>query len=90
MGDPEELEDGFIVTEHTLRHYADATRPALFNRGGILSLDRTEGADPVMQRFEEILANPEIVERSPENLAAIDAAVARAAETLIGKSRETA
>lgn len=90
MGDPEELEDGFIVTEHTLRHYADATRPALFNRGGILSLDRTEGKDPVMQRFEEILANPEIVERSPENLAAIEAAVARAAETLIGKSRETA
>ena len=90
MGDPEELEDGFIVTEHTLRHYADATRPALFNRGGILSLDRTEGKDPVMQRFEEILANPDVMERSPENLAAIEAAVARAAETLIGKARETA
>lgn len=37
MGDPEELADGFIVTEHTLRHYADATRPELFNRGGLLS-----------------------------------------------------
>ncbi|MGM9612739.1 MAG: trimethylamine methyltransferase family protein, partial [Butyricicoccus sp.] len=90
MGDPEDLEDGFIVTEHTLRHYADATRPALFNRGGILSLDRTEGKDPVLARFEEILANPDVMERSPENLAAIEAAVARAAETLIGKERETA
>lgn len=90
MGDPEELADGFIVTGHTLRHYADATRPELFNRGGLLSPGRTGGEDPAMQRFAEIMANPEVIARSAENLAAIDAAVARAAETLIGKGRETA
>lgn len=90
MGDPEELADGFIVTEHTLRHYADATRPELFNRGGLLLPGRAGGEDPAMQRFAEIMANPEVIARSAENLAAIDAAVARAAETLIGKGRETA
>lgn len=43
-----------------------------------------------MQRFAEIMGNPEVIARSVENLAAIDAAVAHAAETLIRKGRETA
>ena len=89
MGDPEELADGFIITDHTLRHYADATRPALFGRGGVLSPERTEGEDPVMARYHEILENPVRMERSAENLAAIDEAVRCAVEILAGKARET-
>lgn len=89
MGDPEELADGFIITDHTLRHYADATRPALFGRGGVLSPERTEGEDPVMARYHEILENPVRMERSAENMAAIDEAVRCAVEMLAGKARET-
>lgn len=89
MGDPEELADGFIITDHTLRHYADATRPALFDRGGVLSPERTEGEDPVMARYHEILENPVRMERSAENMAAIDEAVRCAVEILAGKARET-
>lgn len=50
---------------------------------------RARSEDPAMQRFAEIMGNPEVIARSAENLAAIDAAVAHAAETLIGKGRET-
>ena len=75
-GDPEEIEDGFIITDHTLRHYTDATRSELFNHAEGLTL--TGENDPAQKRLAEILKNPPIVERSAENRQTIQDAAAQA------------
>ena len=75
-GDPEEIEDGFIITDHTLRHYMDATRSELFNHAEGLTL--TGENDPAQKRLAEILKNPPIVERSAENRQTIQDAAAQA------------
>ncbi len=87
MGDPEEIEDGFIMTDHTLRHFAEVTRPELFNKGGILSLDETAGEDPVMLRYRALVAAPEVLTLAPEIEQAIDAAKERAVAQIVGVER---
>lgn len=79
-GDPGDIADGFIITEHTLRHYAEPTRTELFNRGGLLG--GQAGDDPAMQRLREILRAPAQIERTEENRQAIRRASDRAAAWL--------
>ena len=58
---PDEQEDSFIITDHTLRHYREITRPELFGRVGI-STWKESGyptfEDRVLSRYEDILKNP--------------------------------
>ena len=82
-GDPEEIADGFIITEHTLRHYADPTRTELFNQGGLL-LPGQEDTDPAYKRLPEDLSAPTVLERTEENRQAIRQAADRAAAALAG------
>jgi len=61
FGDPEELEDGFIVTEHTLRHYKEFTRPPLFSRVGMSTWEeqgKLTFEDRVRQHYDELVQHP--------------------------------
>ena len=88
FGDPEDLEDGFIMTEHTMRHYREFTRPALFSRVGV-STWKEAGCptfeDRVRARYEELAANPVRHELDQAAAAALDAAFAKAVSTVCAK-----
>ena len=61
FGDPEDLEDGFIVTEHTLRHYKEFTRPPLFSRVGMSTWEeqgKQTFEDRVRQHYDELVQHP--------------------------------
>lgn len=83
FGDPEELEDGFIMTEHTLRHYTEITRPPLFSRTGVPAW-KAAGCPTmetrIRQKYDALCAAPVRMEHTKETLQAIqqalDAAVA--------------
>ena len=64
-------------TEHTLRHYREFTRPALFSRVGV-SAWKEAGCptfeDRVLSRYRELSANPVRYQLSPDTSAALDAA----------------
>lgn len=85
FGDPEELTDGFIMTDHTLRHYAEATRPALFNRGGLVAAQPLAGEDPALRRYYACIAKPETMTLAPDRRSSLDASMAHAIQTLTGK-----
>ena len=90
FGDPEELEDGFIMTEHTMRHYREFTRPSLFSRVGI-SAWKEAGCptfeDRVRTRYEELTANPVAHILPPETTAALDSAFQNAVAAVCAKER---
>ena len=90
FGDPEELEDGFIMTEHTMRHYREFTRPSLFSRVGI-SAWKEAGCptfeDRVRTRYEELTANPVAHVLPPETTAALDSAFQNAVAAVCAKER---
>lgn len=77
FGDPEDLEDGFIMTEHTLRHYSEYTRPPLFSRVGT-STWKEAGCptfeDRVRSRYKELQQNPVRHKLNPACTAALDEA----------------
>ncbi len=81
FGDPENLEDGFIMTEHTLRHYTEFTRPPLFSRVGV-STWKEAGCptfeERVRARYEELQKNPVRHELDASAAAALDAAFRKA------------
>lgn len=81
FGDPADLEDGFIMTEHTLRHYREFTRPALFSRVGV-STWKENGCPTfesrVRARYEELAQNPVRHELDTSAAAALDAAFQKA------------
>ena len=85
FGDPKDLEDGFIMTEHTMRHYREFTRPALFSRVGV-SAWKEAGCpsfeDRVLARYKELTANPVRHQLSPDTSAALDAAFQKAVATV--------
>lgn len=91
-GDPEEIADGFIMTDHTLRHYAETTRPALFSRVGV-PVWQEQGCptmeDRVRARYQEIIADPERLELPEGRAQAIDAALAQGLREVVGTGRET-
>ena len=90
FGDPEELDDGFIMTEHTLRHYREFTRPALFSRVGVSAwgqAGRPTFEDRVRTHYEELMAKPVRRELSADIAAALDDAFSKAVAALCGKER---
>lgn len=90
FGDPEDLDDGFIMTEHTLRHYREFTRPALFSRVGVSAWDqagRPTFEDRVRARYEELTANPVRLDLPADTAAALDVAFQKAVAAVCGKGR---
>lgn len=88
FGDPEDLEDGFIMTEHTLRHYKEFTRPALFSRVGV-STWKDAGCPTfearVRARYEELMQNPIRHELDAASAAALDTAFQKAVAAVCSK-----
>lgn len=88
FGDPEDLEDGFIMTEHTMRHYKEFTRPALFSRVGV-STWKEAGCptfeDRVRARYEELMQNPIRHELDAASAAALDTAFQKAVAVVCQK-----
>jgi len=86
--DEEDIEDGFIMTGHTLRHCREATRPALFNRSGV-STWKAAGSptfeDKVLAKYNELMANPVRHELDDEASAALDTAFKKAVEYVCSK-----
>lgn len=83
FGDPEELEDGFIVTEHTLRHYKEFTRPPLFSRVGMSTWEeqgKQTFEDRVRQRYAEMVQHPVQHSLSADRADALNEAFCRAVE----------
>lgn len=88
FGDPEELEDGFIMTEHTLRHYSETTRPALFSRVGVSAWQEAgcpTFEDRVRARYEDLTQHPVRNTLREETAAALDAAFRKAVADVCGK-----
>lgn len=89
LGDPEEIEDGFLMTEHTMRHYREITRPALFSRVGV-PVWKEAGCPTfetrVRDKYDALRQAPESMNHSPERLAAIDAALHRALDEVMGEA----
>lgn len=81
FGDPEELADGFIMTDHTLRHYTEITRPALFSRVGVPAW-KADGCptfeDRVRARYDALCRQPEQGKLDAQTAAALDAAFRQA------------
>ena len=81
FGDPEDLKDGFITTEHTMRHYREFTRPALFSRVGVSAwkeAGRPSFEDRVLARYKDLRANPIRHQLSPDTSAALETAFQKA------------
>ena len=88
FGDPEELEDGFIVTEHTLRHYKEITRPPLFSRVGMSSWQESGSLtfeDRVRARYEQLLQNPVRHQLDETTAAALESAFRKAVADVCAK-----
>ena len=88
FGDPEELEDGFIMTDHTIRHYREITRPPLFSRVGVSTWK--EGGcltfeDRVRARYEELLQHPVRHKLDTDVAEALDTAFRKAVFNVSGK-----
>lgn len=81
LGDPEETADGFIMTEHTLRHYKEITRPALFSRVGV-PVWKEAGCPTlesrVLEKYRALRAAPDSMDLAPERREAVHAALVRA------------
>ena len=81
LGDPEETADGFIMTEHTLRHYKEITRPALFSRVGV-PVWKEAGCPTlesrVLEKYRAMRAAPDSMDLAPERREAVHAALVRA------------
>ena len=77
----EEQEDSFIMTDHTLRHYREITRPELFSRVGI-STWKESGCpsfeDRVRSRYEELITHPIRHNLTDASASALDAAFRKA------------
>ena len=90
FGNPEELEDGFITTEHTLRHYKEFTRPALFSRVGVSAwkeAGRPTFEDRVRTRYDELTAHPVRRKLSADINAALDDAFQKAVAAVCTNER---
>ena len=88
FGDPEELEDGFIVTEHTLRHYKEITRPPLFSRVGMSTWQESGSLtfeDRVRARYEQLLQNPVRHQLDDTTANALEAAFKKAVSDVCAK-----
>lgn len=79
--------EGFIMTDHTLRHFAEATRPPLFTRCGVPTW-REKGSpeflDRALVRYREIVRNPQRLESAEGRAQAIDTALKKALDDLKG------
>lgn len=81
FGDPEALEDGFIMTEHTLRHFKEFTRPALFSRTGVNSWQQSgclSFDNRVRARYEKLRNNPICHDPDPALSSALEIAFQKA------------
>ena len=91
FGDPADLEDGFIMTEHTMRHYKEFTRPALFSRVGV-STWRENGCptfeDRVRARYDELKNNPVRLELDLTTETALETAFQKAVSAVCTKEKE--
>lgn len=83
FGDPEELEDGFITTEHTLRHYTEITRPALFTRVGVPAW-KQDGCptfdDRLRARYDALCTQPDRLQLPEQTVQALSAALRKAVQ----------
>lgn len=88
-GDPAELEDGFIMTGHTLRHYAETTRPALFSRVGV-PVWQAAGCpameDRVRARYAALRAQPQRLTLPDTRVQAIAQALAQGLRDIADES----
>ncbi|MBR3867337.1 MAG: trimethylamine methyltransferase family protein [Butyricicoccus sp.] len=88
FGDPEKLEDGFIMTGHTLRHYKEITRPPLFSRVGVNTW-KENGCltfeDRVRARYEELTQAPVRHALDADTTAALETAFRKAVADVCGK-----
>lgn len=88
FGDPEELEDGFIMTDHTIRHYKEITRPPLFSRVGV-SAWKESGCltfeDRIRARYEELTQHPVRHALNAAAESALDTAFRKAVADVCGK-----
>lgn len=77
---------GFILSEHTMRHFAEPHRPRLFNRDGMAKWEQQGKKtllDLAMDRYEELVKAPVKVDLAPDKIKAIDDALAVAHKALV-------
>ncbi|HCP14193.1 MAG TPA: hypothetical protein DIT32_00145 [Peptococcaceae bacterium] len=77
---------GFIVSEHTMRHFTEPHRPRLFNRDGMAKWEQNGKKtllDLATERYEELVKSPVKVDLSAERIQAIDAALEKAHKALV-------
>ena len=69
------------MTDHTLRHYTEITRPALFSRVGVPAW-KADGCptfeDRVRARYDDLCRQPEQGKLDAQTAAALDAAFRQA------------
>ena len=69
------------MTEHTLRHYKEITRPALFSRVGV-PVWKEAGCPTlesrVLEKYRALRAAPDSMDLAPERREAVHAALVRA------------
>lgn len=79
-------EAGFILSDHTMRHYLEPHRPRMFNLDSMAKWEK-EGKktllDMATERYEELLKAPEKVQLTEAQIKAIDTALEAAHKALV-------
>ncbi len=77
---------GFILSEHTMRHFTEPHRPLMFNRDGMAKWEQSGKKtllDQALDRYRELVAKPVKIDLPEDKVKAIDQALAEAHKALI-------
>jgi trimethylamine:corrinoid methyltransferase-like protein len=80
-----DLNPGFIMSEHTLNHFAEAHRPDMFNRDGLAKWE-SSGSKTLLQlateKYHKLMANPKTYALEQDKIEAIEAVLKKAHDAL--------
>jgi trimethylamine:corrinoid methyltransferase-like protein len=80
-----DLNPGFIMSEHTLNHFAESHRPDMFNRDGLAKWE-SSGSKTLLQlateKYHKLMANPKTYALEQDKIEAIEAVLKKAHDAL--------
>lgn len=77
---------GFIMSEHTMRHFAEPHRPRMFNRESMAKWEQQGKKtllDQAMDRYEELIKAPVKMQLAADKIKAIDEVLKKAHRALV-------
>ena len=77
---------GFIMSDHTMRHFESSHRPDMFNRGGLAKWEENGSKtlqDSAVEKYHKLIKNPATYSLDPDKAAAVQEVLEKAHKALV-------